>query len=59
MKGLDFEDFKKISFIVQAKDHLKSESVFNEIVKIKAGMNLNRKQKYSQLYWTAIQYYNI
>ena len=43
MKGLDFEDFKKISFIVQTKDHLKSESVFNEIVKIKAGMNLNRK----------------
>lgn len=43
MKGLDFEDFKKISFIVQTKDHLKSDSVFNEIVKIKSGMNLNRK----------------
>lgn len=45
MKGLDFEDFKKICFIVKkAKaDNLKSELFINEIIKIKSGMNLNRK----------------
>ena len=45
MKSLDFEDFKKICFIVKkAKaDNLKSELFINEIIKIKSGMNLNRK----------------
>ena len=43
MKNLDFEDFKKACDIIKTKEHLVSSSAFNEILKIKSGMNLNRK----------------
>jgi hypothetical protein len=43
MKSLDFIDFKKASYILKTKKHLTSPSVFNKIIKIKSGMNLNRK----------------
>jgi LAGLIDADG endonuclease len=43
MKSLDFEDFKKVCDIIKTKDHLTSPSVFNKILKIKSGMNQNRK----------------
>jgi len=43
MKNLDFIDFKKVCNILETKKHLTSPSVFNQIVKIKLGMNLNRK----------------
>ena len=42
-KSLDFKDFKKVCDIIKTKDHLTSPSVFNKILKIKSGMNLNRK----------------
>jgi LAGLIDADG endonuclease len=43
MKSLDFEDFKKVSKIIETKEYLTKPSMYNEIVKIKSGMNLNRK----------------
>jgi len=50
MKNSDFEDFKKICNILISKEHLNLSSrrsldveVLNLIVKIKSGMNLNRK----------------
>lgn len=43
MKNLDFIDFKKVCNILETKKHLTYPSVFNQIVKIKSGMNLNRK----------------
>jgi hypothetical protein len=43
MKSLDFKDFKKVCDIIKTKDHLTSSSVFNKILKIKSGMNQNRK----------------
>ena len=43
MKSLDFIDFKKVCDILKSKDHLTSTSVFNQIIEIKNGMNLNRK----------------
>ena len=43
MKSLDFIDFKKVCDILKNKDHLTSTSVFNQIIEIKSGMNLNRK----------------
>ena len=41
-RALDFEDFKKISIIVKNKEHLTVEG-FEKILKIKEGMNQNRK----------------
>jgi hypothetical protein len=43
MKSLDFIDFKKVCDILKTKNHLTSTSVFNQIIEIKSGMNLNRK----------------
>jgi hypothetical protein len=43
MKRLDFIDFKKVCYIIQTREHLTSPSVFNKILKIKSGMNQNRK----------------
>jgi hypothetical protein len=43
MKSMDFIDFKKVCEILKTKDHLISTSVFNQIMEIKSGMNLNRK----------------
>ena len=43
MKSLDFIDFKKACHILKTKKHLNSPSIFNKIIKIKSGMNLNRK----------------
>ena len=43
VKSLDFIDFKKVCEILKTKDHLTSTSVFNQIIEIKNGMNLNRK----------------
>jgi hypothetical protein len=43
MKSLDFKDFKRVCDIIKTKDHLTSSSVFNQILKIKSGMNQNRK----------------
>jgi hypothetical protein len=43
MKSLDFLDFKKVCLILKTKDHLSNTSVFNKIIEIKSGMNLNRK----------------
>jgi hypothetical protein len=43
MKSLDFIDFKKACNILKTKKHLNSPSIFNKIIKIKSGMNLNRK----------------
>ena len=42
-KSLDFEDFKKVCHIIKTKKHLESPLVFNNILKIKSGMNLNRE----------------
>jgi len=44
VKSLDFEDFKKVCEIIKTKEHLISPSVFNQILQIKSGMNLNRKE---------------
>jgi hypothetical protein len=44
VKSLDFLDFKKVCEIIKTKEHLISSSVFNKILKIKSGMNLNRKE---------------
>lgn len=43
IKSLDFIDFKKVCDILKTKEHLTSTSVFNKIIEIKTGMNLNRK----------------
>jgi hypothetical protein len=53
MKSLDFEDFKKVCYLISSKDGLRSSSsckaavakqeVYDKIIKIKSGMNLNRK----------------
>jgi len=47
MKNLDFEDFKKVCSLLKNKEEFRSssrlEKVFKQIVKIKSGMNLNRK----------------
>ena len=43
VKSLDFIDFKKVCEILKTKDHLTSTSVYNQIIEIKSGMNLNRK----------------
>ena len=43
LKSLDFIDFKKVCEILKTKDHLTSTSVYNQIIEIKSGMNLNRK----------------
>ena len=42
MKSLDFEDFKKVSNIIETKEYLTKPLIYNEIVKIKSGMNLMR-----------------
>ena len=42
LKCLDFADFKKVCDIIKTKEHLTSDG-FNKILRIKAGMNLNRK----------------
>ena len=42
VKSLDFEDFKKVSNIIEKKEYLTKPSLYNEIVKIKSGMNLAR-----------------
>lgn len=42
MKSLDFEDFKKVSQIIETKEYLTKPLIYNEIVKIKSGMNLLR-----------------
>jgi len=44
VKSLDFEDFKKVCEIIKTKEHLISPSVLNQILQIKSGMNLNRKE---------------
>ena len=44
VKSLDFEDFKKVCEIIKTKEHLTSPSIFNQILQIKSGMNLNRKE---------------
>jgi len=41
-KALDFEDFVKLTTIINQKRHLSSEGL-SEILKIKSGMNLSRK----------------
>lgn len=43
MKNLDFEDFKKVHYIIENNEYLTNPSLYNEIVQIKSGMNLNRK----------------
>ena len=43
IKILDFIDFKKICKLIKTKEHLSNKSVFNQILEIKSGMNLNRK----------------
>jgi hypothetical protein len=43
IKSLDYLDFKKVCEIVKTKEHLKSPSVFKQILKIRSGMNLNRQ----------------
>ncbi|OSX56117.1 hypothetical protein POSPLADRAFT_1160973 [Postia placenta MAD-698-R-SB12] len=43
VKSLDFIDFKKVCDILKTKEHLTSTSVYNQIIEIKSGMNLNRK----------------
>jgi hypothetical protein len=43
MKRLDYLDFKQVCEIIKTKEHLTSPSVFNLILKIKSGMNQNRK----------------
>jgi len=47
MKNLDFEDFKKVCYLLKSEEEFRSssrlEKVFKQIVKIKSGMNLNRK----------------
>ena len=43
IKSLDFIDFCKVCDILKTKEHLTSKSVFNKIIEIKSGMNLNRK----------------
>jgi LAGLIDADG endonuclease len=43
IKSLDFLDFKKICEILKTKEHLSSPKVINLILKIKSGMNQNRK----------------
>jgi aspartate ammonia-lyase len=40
-KKLDYNDFKKVSEIVLRKEHLNEEG-YNEILRIKKGMNLRR-----------------
>jgi hypothetical protein len=42
VKVKDFEDFKTIAFLMQSKAHL-NQSGLNQILKIKASMNTNRK----------------
>jgi len=42
IKSLDFFDFKKAADIIKSKEHLSSEG-FNEIFKLKSGMNRNRE----------------
>jgi hypothetical protein len=44
VKSLDFLDFKKVCEIIKTKEHLISPSVLNQVLKIKSGMNLNRKE---------------
>ena len=44
LKSLDFLDFKKICKLMKTKEHLSNRSVFNQILEIKSGMNLNRKK---------------
>lgn len=43
VKSLDFTDFKKVCDILKTRDHLTSTPLFNKIIEIKSGMNLNRK----------------
>nr|YP_009517168.1 LAGLIDADG homing endonuclease [Blastosporella zonata]YP_009517205.1 LAGLIDADG homing endonuclease [Blastosporella zonata]AYE93092.1 LAGLIDADG homing endonuclease [Blastosporella zonata]AYE93093.1 LAGLIDADG homing endonuclease [Blastosporella zonata] len=43
MKRLDFIDFCKVCDILKTKEHLTSKTVYNQIIEIKSGMNLNRK----------------
>ena len=39
MKILDFLDFKIVYDIIKTKEYLTSQLVFNQILKIKSGMN--------------------
>jgi hypothetical protein len=43
VKSLDFLDFKEVCEILKSKEHLTSPSVFNQIIQIKSGINLDRK----------------
>jgi hypothetical protein len=43
MKSLDFEDFKKVSKIIETKEYLTNPIMYNKIVKIKSNMNLLRE----------------
>lgn len=43
VKSLDFLDFKKVTEILNTKEHLADTEVFNQVIEIKKGMNLNRK----------------
>lgn len=43
IKNLDFEDFKKICEILESKLYLKNSNEYEKILRIKSGMNLNRK----------------
>jgi hypothetical protein len=42
MKAKDFEDFKAAALIIQNKAHIKQPGL-SHVLKIKAGMNANRK----------------
>ena len=44
VKSLDFEDFKKIQVLIADKKYLKDPLLYNKVMDIKLGMNLNRKK---------------
>ena len=43
VKSLDFLDFQKVCDIIKTKEHLNSPLGLKQILKIKSGMNQNRK----------------
>jgi LAGLIDADG endonuclease. len=43
IKGLDYQDFRKVAFMMKDKTHLTKEGIY-EIRQIKSGMNRGRKQ---------------
>ena len=42
IKGLDYQDFRKVAFMMKDKAHLTEEGIY-EIRQIKSGMNKGRK----------------